>query len=90
VNLFKSAQQLDDAVLGQPETSRGSVGNLLLGLHPVMAPVWALVAVVCVLATIWQLGRGSGLGAVGPGMLALASAASAFASRRRKPSPPRG
>lgn len=86
VNPFRTARRLDDAVFGPPETTRGFVANLLMGLHPAMAPVWIAVALACLGAVIWRLASGHALQAVAPAMLGLVGAASAIASWRTRPS----
>lgn len=34
---LRLARRIDDAVFGRPDTTRGFVSNLLLGLHPGLA-----------------------------------------------------
>jgi hypothetical protein len=85
VNPFRTARRLDEAVLGRPETTRGFVANLLMGLHPAMAPVWVAVALACLVAVIWRLASGHAFEAVAPAMFGLVSATSAVASWKTRP-----
>ena len=45
MGLLSSAKRLDDVVLGTSDSTRGFVMNALLGMHPLLAPVYLVLAV---------------------------------------------
>ena len=81
MGLLSQAKRLDNKVLGRSDTTRGYATNLLvLGLNPVLAPVWLVVAVLLIGFGGWAMLRGNVYGGLTPLLVGLAAAARAYAS----------
>jgi hypothetical protein len=94
MGLLSRAKRLDNRVLGQSDTPRGFFANLvLLGLNPVLTPVWIVVALVCIGAGAWAMAHDKVLEGLTPLLVGLVAGARAYSSSRlpRLPSskPPR-
>ena len=89
MGLLGKAKQLDDAVLGPSDSTRGFVFNVLSGLHPGLVPVWFAVAAVCGVIGVVRLVSED----VGAGTTAVVAAAACafmgYVSRRMPPTPRR-
>jgi hypothetical protein len=75
------ATRLDNKVLGPSDSTRGFAANLFfLGLNPVLAPVWLVVAVLLIGSGGWVMLRGNVYGGLPPLLVGLVAAARAYAS----------
>lgn len=75
------ATRLDNKVLGQSDSTRGFAANLLvLGLNPVLAPVWLIVAVLLIGFGVWAMLHGNFYAGLTPLLVGFVAAARAYAS----------
>ena len=81
--------RLDDAVLGAPGTKHGWYGDLFLGLHPWLRPVWAVVVLAGLGIVVSSLLAGEWTPAIiGLGWV-LAGSLYFYVSRGKAARPPR-
>lgn len=65
VGLLNMGKRLDNSVLGASDSTRGFVFNAMSGLHPALAPVWLVAALILVVAGVAALAsEAPGKGAV--------------------------
>jgi hypothetical protein len=82
MGLLGRAKQLDDVVLGRSDSTRGFVMNALFGMHPLLAPVYAVVATTMLGFSVVLLAMDHPLAAAESLGLAAVCAAKGYASKR--------
>jgi hypothetical protein len=81
MGFVSQARRLDNKVLGRSDSPRGFAANLLLlGLHPALTPVWAVLALLGIGSGGWMLVHGNVVAGLTPFLVGLVAAARAFAS----------
>ena len=89
MGLLRQAKRLDDVVLGTSDSTRGFVVNALIGMHPLLVPVYAVLATTLLGVSVVLLAMAHPLAAAESLGFAAVCAAMGYASKRlpRHPRP---
>jgi hypothetical protein len=82
MGLLTKARQLDDAVLGRSDSTRGFVMNATFGLHPYFAPWYFAIGATLLVLAVVVLATGHSLAAGESAAIAVLCIAKGYVCKR--------